>query len=263
MGSDQVWNPIHMKGDDTFLLGFLSSDAYKISFSSSFAIKTLPYELENKYKELLKRFKFISVREKNGQELIKNLIGRKVSITLDPTLMLNRTDWGRLTATCPNKFKQEKYIVLYIQNYAFNPAPYIYELLINLQKETGLKVYSLSHIPSIYQNENTEIMIDASPITFLQVFEGASYVVTSSFHGTAFALNFTVPLFSVVSNKATEDDRQVSLLKSLGLEKCIIKMGMPFKLSEEIIYDKIEVLTRLESLRKESMNYLCDALKVK
>ena len=41
-GSDQVWNPNFTKSDTTFLLSFVDNNKRKISYSSSFAIKSLP-----------------------------------------------------------------------------------------------------------------------------------------------------------------------------------------------------------------------------
>lgn len=262
VGSDQVWNPIHMKGDDTFLLGFTPLHAYKISFSSSFATNNLPDKIKNDYIRNLNNFEYLSVRERNGAKLIKDIIGKDVPITLDPTLMLNTDDWETLIAHSSNKFEAQKYILLYIQNYAFNPAPYIFDLLLDLQKKTGLNIYSLSRIPKSYMNKKIKCIIDASPITFLQAFKCASYIVTSSFHGTAFALNFGIPLFSIVSNKLTEDDRQTSLLKSVGLEKCIIIKGSQFKSHTEVIYNKEDIYCKLASLRKESMEYLKKAVNI-
>ena len=260
VGSDQVWNPIHMKGDGSFLLNFIPDNKPKISFSSSFAIRKLPDEYIDYYKNSLDKFNHISVRENNGKILIKELIGKDVPVTLDPTLMLEATEWRKLIGFKPNKFINQKYILLYALNYAFNPEPYIYDLLFKLQERTGLKIYSFSKLPDKYRSKSVEYIIESSPIEFLQAFENASYVVTSSFHGTAFAVNFGIPLYSIVAEKSSHDDRQASLLSTLGITNCLIKKNSLIKKPNEVRYEKEIVKRKLNELRNHSMNYLSEAL---
>lgn len=151
------------------------------------------------------------------------MIGKDVPVTLDPTLMLEASEWRNLIDLKPNKFINQKYILLYALNYAFNPEPYIYDLLFKLQERTGLKIYSFTKLPDNYKGQSVEYIIDSSPIEFLQAFENASYVVTSSFHGTAFAVNFGIPLYSIIAEESSDDDRQVSLLSTLGITNCLNK----------------------------------------
>lgn len=263
VGSDQVWNPIHMKGDGSFLLDFILDNKPKISFSSSFAQSKLPDEYIDYYKNSLKKFNHISVRENNGKILIKELIGKDVPVTLDPTLMLEASEWRNLIDLKPNKFINQKYILLYALNYAFNPEPYIYDLLFKLQERTGLKIYSFTKLPDNYKGQSVEYIIDSSPIEFLQAFENASYVVTSSFHGTAFAVNFGIPLYSIIAEESSDDDRQVSLLSTLGITNCLNKKNSLIKMPDEVRYNKEMVKRKLNELRNNSMNYLSESLTIK
>lgn len=260
VGSDQVWNPVHTGGDDVFMLGFVPSGTCKISFSSSFAIEKLPLEYKAEYKRLLGEFKALSVRESNGSSLIKELLGRDVTVTLDPTLMLSAIDWHGLSISVPNKFKEKKYILLYLLNYAFNPAPYVYGLVSYLQNRTGYMVYTLLPLAKGNGIRNVKEIRSASPIEFLQLFESASYVVTSSFHGTAFAVNFGIPLYSVVSESDNGDDRQSSFLKLVSLEQCIVKKNTPFQKCGDGHYNKEIVRLKLDLLRKTSLSYLEQAI---
>lgn len=263
IGSDQVWNPKHMKGDDTFLLGFLPNNAQKISFSSSFATRSIPTDLKEIYINNLRQFKNISVREDNGKSLIKELIDKDVPVTLDPTLMLDASEWKKLSISQHNNYIGKNYILLYMLNYAFNPIPYIYELLHKLQKETGLKIYSFTQTPKNHINLDIEYIIDSSPIEFIQAFENASYVVTSSFHGTAFAVNFGIPLYSIVPNEKIKDDRQTTLLKSLNLNQCIVHINDTIKPAAQVHYNIEQKETLLNEIRESSIIYLEDALNNK
>ena len=73
------------------------------------------------------------------------------------------------------------------------------EILKALQLKTGLDVYSFSKIPENFAVKH-RICSDIGVEHFIQLFESSSYVVTSSFHGTAFAANFGVPIYSVVND---------------------------------------------------------------
>ena len=84
-------------------------------------------------------------------------------------------------------------------------------------------------------------------------------VVTSSFHGTAFAVNFGVPLISIIPNGDC-DDRQSSLLRQIGLENCIIPIG---KEVEHIVphYDKCIANAKLIELRDKSINWIKENIR--
>lgn len=60
------------------------------------------------------------------------------------------------------------------------------------------------------------------PLEFLQLMEHASFVITTSFHGTAFATVFHKPLFSVVQNTESEDGRMQTLLNALGQKDSLV-----------------------------------------
>lgn len=258
-GSDQVWNPTFMKGDDVFFLSFAPEGAHKIAFSSSFAIAHLPKQYKDNYAKFLKAYRYISVREQKGRDIIKELLNTDTPITLDPTLMLDNNEWQKLIKSYHDPYQKKKYILLYMLGYAFDPTPYIYELLQALQKKTNLDIYTFSTIPPDYNMQNVHNIFEASPISFIQLFKNASYIVTSSFHGTAFAVNFGIPLYSVVASDDSDDDRQSSLLNALNIPQCIVIKGSNF-VSINPYYDVKKEQAKLNILRKLSLDYLNKAL---
>lgn len=219
-GSDQVWNPRFTHSDTTFLLDFAVGKP-KTAYAASFAASNLDKSCRESYRRLLEQYDSISVREKSGQKIIKDLLGKDVPIVADPTLLLNKYEWGELIG---GKVENNGYILVYKLDYAFDPTAVIYDVIMRLAKETSLKIVSLGKL-DCNMIPDYEIVDDAGPTEFIRLFMGASCIVTSSFHGTAFAVNFGKPLFSVVGNEASCDDRQSSFLKSLGLDNCIIKPG--------------------------------------
>ncbi len=265
VGSDQVWNYRYTLGDSAFMLSFVPDNKFKMSLSSSIASKQLPEATKNKYVKYLNRVDKISVREEQGRDVINNELGinKDVTVVLDPTLLLTQEEWMHLLSisTISNKVKEDKYILLYMLTYAFEPRPYVFELINYYQKELGYKIIALEgYTPP--QNANGIVMVDCTSAgieNFIQLFSGAEMVITTSFHGTAFAVNFGIPFISIVPNGNNGDERQKALLKSLELQKCMAPVGMSF---DEInpYYDKVKAKKKLEDLRKASLSWISDAL---
>lgn len=93
------------------------------------------------------------------------------------------------------------------------------------------------------------------PAEFLSLFANASLVITTSFHGTAFALNFGIPFYSLLNDKSSSDDRMVNLLRLCGMEdRGIILHTKNVQVSTLIDINKCE--TRLRQKSGESISYL-------
>ena len=131
---------------------------------------------------------------------------RNSQLVLDPTLLLSANQWDVLRK---KSLKSEKYILLYLLRYAFEPCPYIYDVLKYYQDKLQCKIIALEgyegHDPYV-KNLKIEDATESTISEFLDYFAQASLVVTSSFHGTAFALNYGVPLLSITPTNG--DDRQ-------------------------------------------------------
>lgn len=259
-GSDQVWNPRFMKGDSSFLLSFVPDGVKKVAFSSSFACDEIPDSHVEAYKDLLSEYAHISVREQNGMRLIKNLLGRGVPVTLDPTLLFTPAEWKKLCPVSKKKAPRQKYILAYVLNYAFNVIPYIYELIKHVQNKLGYDVIFLGVVPKELKHV-AKSAIGVGPLEFLKLFESASFVVTSSFHGTSFAVNYNIPFYTVVDCNTGKDDRQLSLLRILRIENRAIPVGTGLSTLEPEEKDANDVQNNLAILRDSSLLYLSEALR--
>lgn len=246
VGSDQVWNSRFTNCDPVFLLDFVN-DSNKIAISSSFASKTIESKYLSTYVNALKKFKYITVREQNGIDILNEIGISNVALTLDPTLLLSAKRWKTLIEnSCTS---QGQYILLYMWCYAFEPRPLIFEVLKHYQKMLGCKIIALEGYREClgYTDLNIEDATDSSVSDFLSLFANASLVVTSSFHGTAFALNFGIPLVSITPSGG--DDRQSCLLKQLNLEQCELKT------SSVAIFDKLNPFYEA-SIEQEALSSL-------
>ncbi len=257
VGSDQVWKSKYTLGDTAFLLSFVPDKKKRISIASSFATNSIPAEYRERYRKHLEKFNAISVREQNGINIIKNELQLDCTpeVVLDPTLLLSREEWLN-TIPRSNFRKKKKYILLYMLTYAFEPRPYIFEVLKHLQSQDDYEIIALEGYTPAGQAQGIEMIdkTDSSIPEFIDLFANADVVVTSSFHGTAFAVNFGIPLVSIVPGDKG-DDRQSSLLKTIGLDCCIANTKTEIK-NIKYRYDKCKSLQNLENLRNNSINWV-------
>jgi len=79
----------------------------------------------------------------------------------------------------------------------------------------------------------------------------AEYVVTDSFHGTAFSIIYGRKVYCCVNELAT---RIISLLELLGLNECLYSNNREFELMEVINYD--EAYLKLRKEKEKSLKIL-------
>jgi len=257
IGSDQVWNARYTKGEPAFLLSFVPDKKKRFSIASSFASHELPKEYIEQFKSSIKLFDAISVREEEGVTIIRNQLGidKNVFVCLDPTLLLNKKQWLLLT-TKRNNLPTQPYILYYMWAYAFEPRPYINDVVKYFKEKTGINsIIALEGAPKTDINGIKYVNKESSTITeFIDLFANASLVITSSFHGTAFAINMNIPLVSIVPNDG-KDSRQSSLLKAIGADNCIVSINQDMDTINPY-YDSKLIENNLDIIRKKDMEWL-------
>ena len=202
-GSDQVWNMKITNEDWNFFLEFVEDNNKKVSYAPSFGNSEFPKADYEKAGELLSKFKALSVRENSGRELIKKLCGRDAEVVLDPTLLLKKEEWEKKISFVPDL---EHYILVYFPH---KKKP-VFDFVKKLKKQTGFPVVYLSISPRIQPGVRT--IYDSSPDEFLGWIKNADYVVTGSFHGTAFSINFEKKFFYEPSGNGSRIDNLVTML---------------------------------------------------
>lgn len=262
VGSDQVWNTKYLLGDPAFLLKFAPDDKPRVSLSSSFAMKSLPIEFQDLFKTELIKFKSLSVREKNGVDIIQNelQISKDVEITLDPTLLLSKEEWQMYVPRSSFR-KNRPYILVYMWTYAFEPRPYILRVIEHFQEKMSADVVVLEGHRGLQGLRCPFIDANRSSVPeFIDLFTNADLVITSSFHGTAFAINFGIPLISIVPN-GEGDDRQSSLLSLIGANTSIVRIGDSIEKINPV-YNVKHVCTNLEIEKNRSCKWLMDSISI-
>ncbi|MCI8328693.1 MAG: 4Fe-4S dicluster domain-containing protein [Oscillibacter sp.] len=253
-GSDQIWNPtIFPDGrfDPVFFGTF--SPLRKIAYAPSFGVSHIPEGMEAELKGYLDGFSHLSVRERQGREIVREIAGREAAVVLDPTLLLTAAEWSALAAAPP---RQGAYILCYCIARPGPLEPYIQRLA----EETGLPVLQLCGTRRGV-HPKAKLILDAGPAEFLSLFQNAAYVCTNSFHGTAFAVQFQRPFFTSVAPaelQEPESSRTFSLLSRLGLTERIVGKGDTADLYD--IPDWSAADRRLNAARQGAMAYLKAAL---
>lgn len=242
-GSDQVWNPMHQGEECAFMFDFIGKDKKKISYAASFSTGNIPDEVKKIYAEYLSQYRAITVRERNAVDIIKQITEKNAPVVCDPTLLLNRKDWAELDKLAKIKIN-EPYILAYILTYAYDPYPYINHIIEKVQNALNMKVVFLDGKIKDKLRTNSIIINSAGPYDFLSLISNASFVITTSFHGTAFSINYRKPFYSIIQSDLAFDSRMYSLLETVGLEDRALSYNKDFTFRNmaysSCIEDKIE-----------------------
>lgn len=258
IGSDQVWN--YMKGYslEPFFACFDKNNTKRITYASSIGLSSLSVEAEQVFKKELASFAYISVREQQASEILEKLLDRKIDVVLDPTLILNKQEWIEVAKydMCP----KEKYLLVYIVT--IKPCDYVLTLARHIAKQRNLKIVRICRdaYPE-HSGSDVEEILTAGPSDFVGLFSKAEFVVTNSFHGTVFSINFSKPFYSVIKSHHSTNSRLTSILKKLGLEDRIVPVGSQLPMISDI--DFSDPSAKLEAERKLSIEYINKALSNK
>lgn len=214
-GSDQIWNCLFANGKDpAFYLDFAPDNKRKISYAASFAIQQIPKEAMDFVKKKITKLDCISVRESSGIKILESLDIYCGTQVMDPVFLLERSEWDAL---CKEEFT-EKYLLIY----DFDKNEVITKLAIQIATERGLKIYSINNYQCHYADKNFTF---AGPDIFLSLVKNAQFVISNSFHATAFSIIFRKE-FLVVTRREKINTRMEDLLGSLDLKDRLIGMEM-------------------------------------
>ena len=248
VGSDQVWNPefhcnnIHL---DYLFLKFIEPKK-RIAYSASIGISKIPESFKEEFKNSLKDFKAISVRENTGKEIIENLINKNVDVLIDPTLMLDRKDWDNIK----NKkiHENEKYVVVYFLGN-------MTDVLKNDLEELKSKGYKIHQ----FLNEDDPDLYSAGPEEFISWISNASCILTDSFHASVFAFIYNKPFY--IYERCDQEENMMSrfdtFLKTFQLMNRLRKEVDSIELSCN--YDEAYDILKIE--QEKAYRFLKNALQ--
>lgn len=245
VGSDQVWRPMYNYGyiNDMFLDFAKDIKIKRIAYAASFGTDKWEYtkEEEKTCSVLANMFDGISVREKSAINLCHKHLGIEATHILDPTLLLKKDDYLSL---CLSIEKREPFIFAYILDKNSKKV----EDIKNFAKSKGLPYFIKSAGPVVANEDSIEL--------WLSYFRDACYIITDSFHGTAFSIIFNKE-FYVYGNDERGNSRFESMLGEFGLTERIIDKELT-ELSE---IDWNSVNAKREARRAFSLQWLRSKLQ--
>lgn len=244
-GSDQVWSPICVGFDSTYFLDF-AKKGQKYSYSASFGTKELPSEKLDEYKERLRDFSKISVREESGKKIVESLINKEADILVDPTLLLPREKWDKIASSTDIK---EPYIFLFTVLKPKNIVNYA----LDLARKTGMKVIYLNKTHN-YKDPMLTYMDAVTADKFVGLIKNAEYVCTNSFHGNAFSLIYHKNFVVETETQIIENNRSKELMTKLQLENRILAQGFSPDIDGKTDWKKVDEFFQKE--RNKSKEYL-------
>ena len=253
-GSDQVWNSHWNEGvDRPFYLSFLPDDAYRFSYASSIGSEKLKDDEKSEVSPMLEKYKHISVREDSGVTVLQDMDISDVVQVLDPTLLFDAKTWIPYVS---NRYKNQKYVV----TYNLHHDKRIDQYAANLARKYNLKVLNISY--------NWHDIIRSGRLVwcptieeYLGLIRDAAYVVTDSFHATAFSLIFGTKFIDIFPEQASA--RLRSILKLTNTENRGFDEMPTLDAADDVTdFDKVhEILQNEREKSVQYMNMVLDELK--
>lgn len=253
-GSDQVWNPACQDFESAYYLDFVPDGAKRIAYAPSLGRAEFSDEKTDLIRSLLKNIDVISCREEAGASLLRRLTDKPVSVVCDPVVLLGKKKWEAFAA--PSGIKEPYILTYFLENNNGTKA-----LLPELQRLTGYRVVSLNEDLRDIGKGYIQAY-DASPERFVGLFRDAAFVLTNSFHGTAFSTIFQRPFFTVIGpvhSANNNDSRKTDYLRGLALEDRLVSDEHTTQKPLSIDYSEAEM--RMEKMRNAAAQYLMNAVE--
>lgn len=251
-GSDQVWNSYYNHGiDPSFYLEYAPENKKRVSYAASIGMKEIPFYEQKEMRTLLAKYQTITIREKSAKDLLESIgvQSSKLHTVIDPTLLLNKKEWSRFIK---KRLVNEPYLLVY----SVEPKDKNIEvsrIAQSIATTKGLKVVGV-----YYGGTSSRIsgcdrdFFRSTPDLFLSLIYHADFVVVSSFHGTAFSLNFRKEFVTVSPDRF--NNRIINILGICNLQNRLIHNLSEYNPEiENINYNQVEQLLNTEVSKSTSI----------
>jgi len=254
VGSDQVWRPDYNNIETMFLSFAQGWSVKRLAYAASFGVNTWEFspEEEKRCTLLAALFDGISVREASGISMCKNHLGVEAVQVLDPSMLLTKEQYSGLVDMNQTKPSKGNLFV-----HVLDKTQSKQRIIQSLATTYGATPFTCNQSApegklEIPIEERTQPPVEQ----WLRSFIEADYVVTDSFHATAFSILFN-KRFLVLGNSERGLTRIQSLLELFGLGTCLVTEDGQ---AAFIDIDYSSVNQKLESLREKSKAFLSSNL---
>ncbi|MCL2280811.1 glycosyltransferase [Candidatus Saccharibacteria bacterium] len=257
-GSDQIWSPIVF--DSRYFLDFVEDNRKKISYAPSFGVTSIDNEhVRNNMTSLISQFAHLSAREAHGAKLIHDLTQKEASIVLDPTFLLDYSEWRKVIKQ-NKRSSGDKYILCYFLGENENAWNHVDRIA----KEQKLPI---KIVPIFSKDANYgEFQLGAGPEEFFNLIDDAEIVLTDSFHGAIFSIICSKPFYVFdrfkSDDKLSQNSRVHNLLELVNLRDRLIGYDEPVRKKYTFDVHLGNAHRAIEAGRKKSIKYLNNSLRI-
>jgi len=252
-GSDQVWNTQNNNPEDdlkAYYLGFVPEGKKRVAYAGSFGKNEFTAGESAIIKEFLAKYDAISVREYDGLKILERHGFVNGVHVVDPTLLLTAEEW---LAFAGKKAPKSGYVFIY----NLNRNRLLKDMAVAIAKERGLRIVNFADTFDFIPGAENRMFNSA--LDFINHIANADMVLTDSFHGTVFSINFNRQFITVKAPRY--NSRLESILRQTGLLEsrmvCSLEEGM--RTSRDTI-DYSPVNNVIIDARKQSYDYLKQSL---
>lgn len=183
-GSDQMWNSGWNQGiEKSFFLEYAPENKKRIAFATSIGKTDWEQSEANTVVPLIKKYDYITLREQSAVDLLSQY-KIKGHLVLDPTLLFDKEHWSEYLT--PTK-ETEPYLLVYQLHQKHLQADFT-EAVKKIAERKNLKIKRVTY--SFSDRKVGEKIVLPEIFEFMALIRDASFIVTDSFHGAAFSVNF-------------------------------------------------------------------------
>ena len=247
-GSDTIFCIDEFGLDDGYYANYDCMKNKSVAYAASFGDSHFTAESYKELNDRLKNFRSIALRENSMVDYVKDNTYVAVQKVVDPTLLLTEKDYEIITAP---RLEKDKYILLYARRYNKSMSDFAEKLA----RENGWKIIEISLRAT--NAEKHRMFYEAGVEEFLSLVKNAEFIVTNSFHGAIFSVQFRKPFY--IFSREQCDNKILELLELFGLSERMMKSGNE-KTSDSIDYDAVH--KRISQSREESLGFLRSELEI-
>ena len=246
-GSDQVFNPNCASSDHSRnMLNFVNFYNKKIAYSASFGVDKATFleqnssELIANMKNSLKSFDIISVREKSGVEICKDIFDIDAECIIYPVFLMNKSEWEVLAkeGSLDTNGKIISYMIGTNSKYKK-----VYKYLSEKYKTNVIDLSTFKH----------------SVESWLAAIRDCKFLITNSFHATCFAIIFNKP-FICIAKDSVRYARFDSLFEMLGIKNQCVTVDNVYAQDCLFNVDYETVAKNVEKEKQKSIDFLKKAI---
>lgn len=247
VGSDTVFCLEEFNLDNGYFGNYPEMKGRTVSYAASFGDSHFDEESLNRLNNLLPNFKALGIRENKMIPYVKDQVEVPVERTIDPTLLLTAEDYEEI-------IKEPDYDEPYLLIYSRRHNPVMEQYARDMAAANGWRIVEIS-LRALNHELGHIMRYDAGVEEFLGLVKNAQMLITNSFHGMIFAVQFSRPF--VAFSRGECGSKISELLQLFGLEDRLLITGEE-ELSTNIDYP--EVHKRINAFRKPSLDFLKRAL---